>query len=102
MGKLVLDNSDYVIFTMDDPRGEDVNEIIDELVSATQKDNYERIIDRKEAIYKALEMATNKDIILIAGKGDDDYMAIGEEYIPYEKDENVVLTYFKTKYYSEL
>jgi UDP-N-acetylmuramyl tripeptide synthase len=47
-------------------------------------------------------MATNKDIIVIAGKGDDDYMAIGEEYIPYEKDENVVLTYFKTKYYSEL
>ncbi len=86
---------------MDDPRNEDVNEIIDELISDSNKTNYERIIDRSEAIKKALDMATNNDIILIAGKGDDEYMAVGDEYLPY-KDENVVINYFQTKYFNEL
>jgi UDP-N-acetylmuramyl-tripeptide synthetase len=101
MGRIVLENSDYCIFTMDDPRHEDVNEIIDELVSGTNKTNYERIIDRTEAIKKALDMATNDDIVLIAGKGDDNYMAIGDEYLPY-KDEDVVINYFQTKFYNEM
>ena len=101
MGRLVLDNSDYCIFTMDDPRNEDVNTIIDELVSGTKKTNYERIIDRTDAIKKALDMALENDIILIAGKGDDNYMAIGDEYLPY-KDEDVVISYFQSKYFNEL
>ena len=101
MGKIVLDNSDYVLFTMDDPRNEDVNSIIDELISGSNKTNYERIIDRKMAIKKALDMASEKDIVLIAGKGDDNYMAIGEDYLPY-KDEDVVISYFQSKYHNEL
>lgn len=94
MGKIVLDNSDYAIFTMDDPRKEDVNSIIDDLVSITDKKNYERIINRDEAISKALKMANDDDIILIAGKGDDNYMAIGNEYLPYS-DREVITKYFK-------
>ena len=93
MGKIVLDNSDYSIFTMDDPRNEDVNTIIDDLVSESKKTNYERIIDRKIAIKKALDMANDNDIILIAGKGDDTYMAINNEYIPYS-DREVINKYF--------
>ena len=96
MGKIVLDNSDYCIFTMDDPRNEDVNNIIDELIGDTNKTNYERVIDRNMAIKKALNMAKNNDIILIAGKGDDNYMAIGDEYLPYS-DKNVVNNYFQNK-----
>ena len=92
MGKIVLDNSNYCIFTMDDPRNEDVNSIIDELVSGTNKNNYERIINREEAIKKAIDMAKKDDIILVAGKGDDNYMAIGDEYLPY-KDEDVIKKY---------
>ena len=83
MGKIVLDNSDYVIFTMDDPRYEDVNDIIDDLVSDSNKINYERIIDREEAIRKAFEIAKKDDIVLIAGKGRDNYMAIEDKYLPY-------------------
>ena len=94
MGKVVLDNSDYVIFTMDDPRGEDVNEIINDLVSESTKTNYERIINRSLAIKKALDMAHDNDIVLIAGKGDDNYMAIGNDYLPY-KDYDVIKEYFK-------
>ena len=93
MGKIVLENSDYVIFTMDDPRDEDVNSIIDDLTSDTDKDNYERIIDRKEAIFKAFDIALEDDIVLIAGKGIDNYMALGKEYVPY-CDLDVIKEYF--------
>ena len=94
MGKVVVDSSDYAIFTMDDPRWEDVNAIIDDLVSGTDKDNYTRIVDRYEAIKYALDMAKKDDIVLIAGKGDDNYMALRDEYLPY-KDEDVVIAYFE-------
>lgn len=94
MGKIVLDNSDLVIFTMDDPRNEDVNSIIDDLVSNSDKKNYKRIIDRKEAINYALSIAKEDDIILIAGKGTDNYMALGNEYLPYS-DLEVIEDYFK-------
>ena len=94
MGKIVLDNSDIVIFTMDDPREEDVDDIIDDLLSSSDKDNYLRIIDRVDAINKALSMALADDIILIAGKGTDNYMALGKDYIPYS-DLEVIDKYFK-------
>lgn len=94
MGKIVLENSDYVIFTMDDPRCEDVDNIIDDLVSDTNLNNYERIIDRKEAIFKALSIAKEDDIVLIAGKGVDDYMAVGNQYLKY-CDLDVIEEYFK-------
>ena len=94
MGKVVLEKSDYVIFTMDDPRYEDPNKIIDDLVSESDKTNYERIVDRKKAIYKALDMAEDKDIILIAGKGRDDYMAIDDKYFPY-CDYDVIKSYYE-------
>ena len=93
MGKVVLDNSDYVIFTMDDPRYEDVNDIIDDLVSASDKNNNERIIDRKEAINKALSIAKKDDIVLIAGKGRDNYMAIKNQYLYYSDYESIMNYY---------
>lgn len=93
MGKVVLEKSDYVIFTMDDPRYEDPEKIIDDLVSDSNKTNYERIINRKKAIYKALDMAEPKDIILIAGKGRDNYMAINDKYLPY-CDYEVIKDYY--------
>ena len=95
MGKVVLDNSDYVIFTMDDPRNEDVNTIIDDLVSLSDKTNYLRIIDRSEAIKKALDMANDNDLVLIAGKGCDNYMALGNKYIPYCDKEEIGIYFDK-------
>lgn len=94
MGSLILDKSDYVIFTMDDPRYEKVEDIISDLTSISTKTNYEAIIDRKEAIYKALSIAKSDDIILIAGKGTDNYMAVEDKYLPYS-DIEVVEEYFK-------
>lgn len=94
MGKVVLEKSDYVIFTMDDPRYEDPDKIIDDLISGSDKTNYLRIIDRKKAIYKALDIAKDKDIVLIAGKGRDDYMAIDDKYLPY-CDYDVIKSYYE-------
>ena len=92
MGKVVLEKSDVVIFTMDDPRYEDPNEIIKDMI----KDNkgcYEVIIDRASAINFALDHARSGDIVLISGKGRDDYMAIEDKYIPYN-DYDVIKQYF--------
>ena len=94
MGKIVLDHSDYVIFTMDDPRTEDVDTIIDELLTLSKdKKNYERCPDRKEAIARALSIAEKDDIVLIAGKGRDNYMALASGYVPY-CDYDVIADYF--------
>lgn len=94
MGKLVLDESDYVIFTMDDPRYEKVEDIIKDLVSSSTKTNYEIVVDRKEAIYKAFKIAQKDDIVLIAGKGIDNYMAVEDNYLPYS-DLEVIKEYFE-------
>lgn len=96
MGKVVLEKSDYVIFTMDDPRNESVDEIIDDLIGNSKLTNYERVIDRTIAIERAFEIAEKGDIVLIAGKGRDNYMALGDEYLPY-CDYDVIEEYFKTK-----
>ena len=93
MGRVVLDLSDFVIFTMDDPRYENVNDIINDLISDTKKNNYERIIDRESAITKALSIANKNDIVLIVGKGRDNYMAIEDKKIKYN-DFDVIKKYF--------
>lgn len=92
MGSIVLDKSDIVIFTMDDPRNEDPNEIIKEMIN-NREGCYKIIINRAEAINFALDHAKSGDIVLIAGKGRDNYMAIGNDYIPYN-DYEVIKEYF--------
>ena len=93
MGSVAMENSDYVIFTMDDPRWESVDDIIDDLVGDSSNSNYERIEQREDAIAKAFDMAETGDIIAILGKGRDHYMAIGHERVPY-CDYDVIETYF--------
>lgn len=94
MGAYILENSDHVIFTMDDPRYEKVEDIIKDLTKDSSKNNYEIIVDRKEAIHKALDCAKKGDIILIAGKGVDDYMAIEDKYVHYS-DLEVINEYYE-------
>lgn len=92
IGKLLLEKADVCIFTMDDPRYENVDEIIDQMVMDSKKD-YIRIVDRKEAIYKALSLASCDSVVLILGKGRDNYMAIGDRKEKY-CDYDVLLEYF--------
>lgn len=94
IGKVVLEKSDLVIFTMDDPRYESVDAIIDDMLSDTEKTNYLRILKRDEAIYKAFNIAEKGDVVLVLGKGRDNYMAIEDKKI-YYSDYDVVAKYFE-------
>ena len=76
IGKLVTDYSDFVIFTMDDPRYEKVKNINNDLKKRITRNNYIEIKNRKKAIKKAIKKAKENDTILILGKGTDNYMAI--------------------------
>ena len=92
IGNMVISKSDISIFTMDDPRWEDVDDIIDEMVGNNL--DYIRIIDREEAINYALSIASIGDVVLILGKGRDNYMAIGDKKVKYN-DYEVIKRYFE-------
>lgn len=84
VGYLCATNNDYVIFTMEDPRFEDPLAIIEDL-TADIKDmaNYETVVDRAEAIKRAIELAETNDLVMILGKGNEDYQLIKDEYVPF-------------------
>jgi len=79
MGGIATRNSDYVIFTSDNPRTEDPNEILNDITKGIRKTNFEVIPDRKEAIKKAVSLLEEKDILLVLGKGHEDYQIIGTD-----------------------
>jgi len=79
MGNIASTYSDYVIFTSDNPRTEDPKKIMKDILSGVKKDNYEVIFDRKLAIKKALDLIQENDIVLILGKGHENYQIIGKE-----------------------
>ena len=91
IGQMIIDNSDVAIFTMDDPRYEDVDDIINQMVGDNK--NYIRIKNRKEAIEYALSIANDNSTVLVIGKGRDNYMAIENKKIPYS-DYDVIKNYF--------
>lgn len=87
MGKTVCDNASYAIFTYEDPRGEDPKDIINMLVQNVETDNYEIIVDRREAIQKAIDMAGPKDMVLILGKGNETYQKLKDKTIYFNDEE---------------
>ena len=87
MGKTVCDNASYAIFTYEDPRSEDPKDIINMLVQNVETDNYEIIVDRREAIQKAIDMAGPKDMVLILGKGNETYQKLKDKTIYFNDEE---------------
>lgn len=77
MGCIATDLSDYVILTNDNPRTESEKNIMNDIVKGIKKDNYEIIYDRRAAIKHGLDMINDNDILLILGKGHEDYQIIG-------------------------
>jgi len=77
MGSLATKLSDFVIITSDNPRSEKPEDIIKEIEAGALRSNYLVEPDRKEAIKKAVLMAGDDDIVLIAGKGHETYQEIG-------------------------
>lgn len=73
MGQVAGQLADLSIVTSDNPRSEDPQAIIDQIVPGFRKDNYRVVVNRKEAIEQALGEAKTGDIVLIAGKGHETY-----------------------------
>jgi UDP-N-acetylmuramoyl-L-alanyl-D-glutamate--2,6-diaminopimelate ligase len=90
MAEVALRFADYAIFTSDNPRTEDPQEILDDMtadINTTVK-SYQVIQDRKKAIHHAVQIAEKGDIILIAGKGHETYQQIG--HTKYDFDDREV------------
>lgn len=86
MGKIAQKYSDLAIITSDNPRYEEPNEIIKDILIGIDKnkENYIVIVDRKDAIKEAIQSAKEGDIVLIAGKGHENYQIIKDEIVEFD------------------
>jgi UDP-N-acetylmuramoyl-L-alanyl-D-glutamate--2,6-diaminopimelate ligase len=89
MGEAAGSLSDVVILTSDNPRTEDPNQILSDAEVGIEKTGkpYEKISDRREAIHRAINEARSDDLVLIAGKGHEDYQIIGRETFHFDDKE---------------
>ncbi|MCT2594626.1 UDP-N-acetylmuramoyl-L-alanyl-D-glutamate--2,6-diaminopimelate ligase [Streptomyces sp. N2-109] len=85
MGRIAGELSDLCVLTSDNPRHEDPEAILDQIVPGLTATGtpYERLADRRTAIRRALGAARPGDLVLIAGKGSEPHQVIGEELIPF-------------------
>ena len=81
--------SDFSVITSDNPRTEDPDKIIEEIVSGVNEGEYKVITNRKEAIEYALNMAKAGDIVLLAGKGHETYQILKSGKIHFDEREIV-------------
>lgn len=84
MGAVVDQYADYAVVTSDNPRKENPEEIIKDIVKGMRGANHEVIVDRQEAIYRAIDLAEPRDIVLIAGKGHETYQEFEDHTIPFD------------------
>ena len=96
IGNIATDYADRVIFTMDNPRNEDPQKIILDMIKGIKKDNFEIIYDRKEAIIKALDFSIKDEVIIIMGKGNERSQIINDFKHPFS-DKEVVYDWIKLK-----
>ena len=90
MGKVVSEQAERVILTSDNPRHEDPDAIIqDIIVGIPMNADVTTIVDRREAIQYALQAASKQDIVLIAGKGHEDYQIVGDKRSVFSDQEEV-------------
>jgi len=89
MGKIAENLSDLVVVTSDNPRTEEPEAIINDILAGMSKDNHVTVVNRKEAIAYAMEIAEQDDIIILAGKGHETYQEI--DHVKHDFDERVVV-----------
>lgn len=97
MAQIAASLSDKVVLTSDNPRSEEPEMILDDMelgLENKRADHVLRIADRKQAIKKAISMANDRDIILVAGKGHEKYQEIKGEKFPFD-DKEIIRNEFK-------
>ena len=91
MGRIAAELSDYVVATSDNPRSEDPQRILDMVEAGVEEKigtkPHEAIIDRREAIFRAVELAEKDDIVIIAGKGHENYQILADKTIHFDDKE---------------
>ena len=94
MGRIAAQYADSIIITSDNPRSEDPNQIISDILTGLS--SLEKVIieaDRAEAIKKAIQLANSADIVLIAGKGHENYQIFKNKTIHFDDAEEVLKVY---------
>jgi UDP-N-acetylmuramoyl-L-alanyl-D-glutamate--2,6-diaminopimelate ligase len=89
MGEIAERGADCAIVTSDNPRTEDPDAIIDDIEAGMRGTGHERVTDRLAAIQRALELADDGDIVLLAGKGHETYQIRGTTSYPFDEKEIV-------------
>tara|TARA_B110000238_G_C16119037_1_gene436269 strand:- start:824 stop:2311 length:1488 start_codon:yes stop_codon:yes gene_type:complete len=85
MGEVATQYADFTVITSDNPRHEDAQKIINQIVEGCiGNEDYKIIVGRKEAIISALKMASANDAVLIAGKGHEKYQFINDQKIVFD------------------
>ena len=84
MARAAEESSDWCIVTSDNPRGEDPEAICREITAAFRGAKHETIVDRRAAIRRAVALAAPGDIILVAGKGHEDYQETAGRRVPFD------------------
>jgi UDP-N-acetylmuramoyl-L-alanyl-D-glutamate--2,6-diaminopimelate ligase len=90
MGAIAERGAQLAIVTSDNPRTEDPERILDDIEAGMTGRNHERIVDRREAIARALSLAQPGDVVLLAGKGHETYQVRGTTKYPF--DEKAIVT----------
>ncbi len=85
MGRLAVRGADVVFLTSDNPRTEDPEKILDDIAEGMEGHAYIRVLDRRDAIHRALSMLQPGDCLLLAGKGHETYQVIGKERRPFDE-----------------
>lgn len=83
MGEIAENYSDYVVVTADNPRGENIDNILHDIERGFAGRNYKCIADRTEAIIHAIGEMIEGDTVVIAGKGNEEYLEVKGKKIPY-------------------
>ena len=99
MGKIAALYSDFCIVTSDNPRSEDPEAIIDDIIPGlmeVEKSHYAKIVDRREAIHQAICLAKKGDLVIIAGKGHETYQLIKDQVLEFD-DRKVAAEFLRGK-----
>ena len=94
MGLIATQHSDYVIFTSDNSRYEKPKKILKDITCKLDNKNYKIIINRKKAIKRGIQILEKNDILLLLGKGHEEYQILGSKKYPFS-DKNIVLKYIR-------
>uniref|UniRef100_A0A7V3VU99 UDP-N-acetylmuramoyl-L-alanyl-D-glutamate--2,6-diaminopimelate ligase n=1 Tax=candidate division WOR-3 bacterium TaxID=2052148 RepID=A0A7V3VU99_UNCW3 len=94
MGRVASENADFVIVTSDNPRSEDPEKIIADIIKGMTNKNYTMIQDREEAIAYGISIKKPDDILVIAGKGHEEYQILKDKVVSFD-DAAVVRKYLR-------